>query len=69
MRVAGRGGVIGAVDQGGGGEVGVIGRRGGDIVAVDRRSVWRKWYGTDRRINGEQDRSANLGLDCGVWGC
>lgn len=69
MRVAGRGGVVGAVDRGGGGEVGAVRRRGGCIIAVDRWSVWRRWYGTDRRIDGKRDRSANLGLDCGVWGC
>lgn len=37
IRVAGGGGVIGAVDGGSGGVVGV----------VDQRRVWGRWYGTD----------------------
>lgn len=59
MRVAGGGGVTGSIVRASSGVIG----------PVDRRNVGGKWYGTDNGAEGGKDRSADLGHDCGVWGC
>lgn len=53
VRIAGGGGVIGAV----------AGGSGGVMDAVDGRRVWGRWYWTD------WSWSDDLGHNCRVWGC